>query len=480
MKKKSIIKNYIYNLTYQLLTIILPVVTTPYLSRVFGAENIGIYSYTISIVTYFILFGSLGVAMYGQREIAYVQDNKQEMSKTFYEIVIMRFITLSISMLFFYILFASHGNYAMYYRILLLEILANAFDISWFYQGIEDFQKTALRHILIKLLSIISVFIFVKGPEDLKIYFFIYVTTTLVGNLSLWLYLPKNINKLSIKSINIFRHFKPTLALFIPQIAIQVYTILDKTMIGAILKDMAEVGNYEQSQKIIKIALTIVTSLINVLIPRIANTYAKKDNKKVIKYLEDSFHVVWLLGVPIMFGIMAISFKFVPWFFGKGFEKAKILLIVGSPVILSIGLNSITGVQYLVSTKKQNIFTKSVVIGAIFNTLFNLIFIYYFKSVGATIVSVFAETLILLVQIHYVKKDIPMNIVYKDALKSIIGGVIMFGIVFAVGVFLKANIFTTFLQILIGTLVYFGIMILFKDEFLIKIIDKVGRKLKHR
>ena len=167
MAKKSVKKNYIYNLIYQILVMIIPLITTPYLSRVLGAENIGIYSYTLSITTYFILFGSLGVAMYGQREIAYVQDNKDKRSKTFYEIFIMRIITLFISLIIFYITFCIKGEYNVYYKILILEIIANAIDISWYFQGVEEFKKTVIRNTIVKLISVVCIFVLVKTPHTL-------------------------------------------------------------------------------------------------------------------------------------------------------------------------------------------------------------------------------------------------------------------------------------------------------------------------
>ena len=232
MAKKSVKKNYIYNVLYQFLAILIPVITTPYLSRVLGAEKIGIYSYTLSIVTYFILFGSLGVAMYGQREIAYVQDDVKKRSVIFYEIVIMRLITLSLSLLLFYISFCLKGDYTFYYRILILELVANMLDISWFFNGLEEFKKTVTRNTIVKLISLLSIFLFVKKPTDLYIYFIIYVLSTFLGNLSLWFYLKKYIKKVPIKELKIFRHIKPAILLFIPQVAIQVYTLLDKTMLG--------------------------------------------------------------------------------------------------------------------------------------------------------------------------------------------------------------------------------------------------------
>ena len=166
MKKKSIAKNYIYNLIYQMLTIFLPLITTPYLSRILGAEQIGIYGYTCSIVTYFILFGSLGVSMYGQREIAYYQNDKQQRSKIFFELVLLRGFFLTISLLLFWLFYARNGDYSLYYRILIIQLTANIFDISWLFQGIEEFDKTVVRNLIVKLLCLILIFVFVKDYND--------------------------------------------------------------------------------------------------------------------------------------------------------------------------------------------------------------------------------------------------------------------------------------------------------------------------
>ena len=175
--------------------------------------------------------------MYGKREIAYVQDNIEKRTKTFFEIFIMRVISLGISMFVFYLCFCLNGQYQTYYSILLLEIIANAIDIGWFFQGLEEFKKTVIRSSFIKIISLICIFTFVKTSNDLYIYFMIYVFSTLFGNLSLWVYIPRYITKIKFKSLNIKKHIKSTILLFIPQIATQVYTVLDKTMIGAIISD---------------------------------------------------------------------------------------------------------------------------------------------------------------------------------------------------------------------------------------------------
>ena len=196
-----------------------------------------------------------------------------------------------------------------------------------------------MRNTLVKIASVASIFIFVKNANDLPIYVLIMVLSVFLGNITLWFYLPKYLVK--VKNINIKKHLKPTLALFIPQIAMQVYTVLDKTMIGSITGDMTEVGNYEQSQKIVRISMTVVTSLGTVVSPRIANVISNGKVEEVKKYLANSFKFVWFLGIPIVFGLIAVSSDLVPWFLGNGYEKSKMLIMIGSLLVLAIGLNNV-------------------------------------------------------------------------------------------------------------------------------------------
>lgn len=478
MEKKSIVKNYIYNLIYQMLTIVLPLVTTPYLSRVLGAGPIGIYGYTLSIVTYFILFGSLGIAMYGQREIAYVQDKKEEQSKNFWEIVIFRVITMTVALIIFYLTFCLKGEYSLYYKILILELVANAIDISWYFQGVEDFGKTVVRNIIVKSLSLVCIFIFIKSPEDLWKYFLIYTVANVFGNLTMWMYIPKILPKVRLKDLNLIKHIKPTLALFIPQIATQIYVVLDKTMVGNITGNMSEVGYYEQAQKIVKALMLVVTALGTVMSSRIANTYATKSYEEVKEYLRKSFKIVWFLGMPIMLGLIAITPNMVPWFYGEGFEAVIPLLIATSPIILAIGLNNVTGIQYLIQTGKQNIFTISVTVGAVINVIFNFVLIKIIGTVGASISSVLAEVIILFVQLYYLKEEITIKDVIEDSFKYIISGIIMAIIVYGISLKMNIGIISTLIQIIIGGIIYVLVLIILKDELIKVIISQIATKIK--
>ena len=476
--KKSITKNYIYNLIYQILIIIMPIITTPYLARTLGPTGTGTYSYTISIVTYFILFGSLGLAMYGQREVAYVQDDVKKRSKIFYELVLLRFITMAISMVIFFVIYGRIGDYAVYYRILLLEMLANCIDISWFFQGIEMFKKTATRNIIVKIISVISIFLFIKNENDISKYLLIYVLTTLFGNASLWLGIKKYITKVSLNEINILKQIKPAIALFIPQIAIQIYTVLDKTMIGAISNDMAEVGFYEQTQKVIKMLLTVITSLGTVMMPRIAKCYADGNTDQIKQYMNKTFKFVYMLSFPLLFGIIAVSDNFVPLFFGQGYDKVKLLMKIMSFIILFIGLSNIIGSQYLLSTKKQKQFTISVICGATVNAILNFVLIKYFDSLGAVIATVIAELTVTLVQFYFIRNNFNIIDIIKLSKNYLIAAIIMFAVTVIIDILVKSNIVGIILQVIIGGLLYFAILFIKKDELLIELKNKFLSKVK--
>lgn len=476
---QSIAKNYIYNLSYQILVLILPLITTPYISRVLGAENIGIYSYTISIATYFVLFGSLGVALYGQREIAYNQKNKKQCSITFWEIVILRIITMSISVLIFYFIFVNGNQYQMYYKILILEIIGNCIDISWFFQGLEEFKKTVTRNTVIKLISVLCIFLFIKNQNDLYLYFWIYVLSTLIGNGSLWLYLPRFLKKVKFNELNIFKHLEPTISLFIPQIAIQVYTLLDRTMVGAIISDKSEVGYYDQSQKIVKMLLAVITSMGTVMLPRIANTFANGEENMVKNYMSKSFNLVFALAFPLIFGIIAVSKAFVPIFFGPGYDKVAILMTVISPIILLIGVSNVTGTQYLLPTRRQKEYTISVVSGAIINFIMNMCLIWNYGAIGASIGTVVAETTVTLIQIYFLKEEINFKEILKKTQNYIISSLIMFCTCLVIGKIIKNDLVSIIVQVATGMIVYGIVLLILKDSFIIEIINKfikIGEK----
>ena len=247
-------------------------------------------------------------------------------------------------------------------------------------------------------------------------------------------------------------------------------------MIGTIVPDISEVGYYEQSQKIVKILLTIVTSLGTVMLPRIANTFASGEKEKVNKYMHKSFNLVFLLAFPIIFGIIAISDKFIPIFFGQGYEKVSILVKVISLIILLIGLSNVTGTQYLLPTKRQKEYTTSVICGAIINFTMNLMLIGRFGAIGASIGTVIAELTVTSMQIYFVRKDFDIKNILKMSRKYVISSLIMYAVCLIIGIFKVNNLISVILQVLCGILTYGIVLIILKDEFVYEILDKLKEK----
>lgn len=498
MAKKSITKNYIYNMVYQVLILILPLITTPYLSRVLGAEGVGIYSYTYAIVTYFILFGSLGVAMYGQREIAYAQDNPEKRKKVFIEITIFRFITIFLATLVYLFVFANGKSYQLYYRILILELIAAAFDISWFFQGLEEFKKTVTRNVLVRICSVTLVFILVKTKEDLAKFTLIYSLADLLGNMSLWLYLPKYLKGIKVKNISIKQHLPHIIMLFIPQIANQIYNILDTTMIGWLVTDKTETGYYEQGHKVIRLLLTIVNSLGIVMIPRMANAFANNDKKQIKAYMKMSFNFTFFLSFPIMFGIISISKAFVPVFFGEGYEKVVYIIYLLSPMVLLMGLANVIGTQYLLPTKKQKEYTFSVTIGVIVNFILNYILITLYQSIGAAIATVLSQLVVDVLQYKHIRNNIKVRELLKLCYKYVISALVMFGVCFITKLIINTDLISTAIysfaenidisklylfniisivaQIAFGAISYFAMLIILKDDYVYTFINKIKNR----
>lgn len=476
---KKIVKNYIYNTSYQLLLVLSPLITAPYISRVLGVTGVSIANYAYSFVTYFVLFGTLGSSLYGQREIAYHQSDPIKRSSILKEIVVFRLITVSLSIAI-YIFIVVHGSeYKSVYLIMLAELISTAFDISWFFQGMEEFKKTVLRNVIVKIAGMALIFLLVKGPEDINMYALCMTVPTLIGNLSLWAYLPKYVVKSPFSAKSILKYIKPMLLLFIPQVAIEIYTVFDKTMLGSLASSMDFVGYYTNAQHIIKMLLQLITSLGVVMMPVMASAFAKKQYGEIEDMLRKSFNFNFILGFPMMFGIIAIADNFAVWFYGHGYEPVGPLMQITAPIIIFIGVSTILGKQYLIPVKKQKIFTLGVVTGAIVNFIMNLILIPKLDGIGACIGTVVAEFAVAAVEIIAIRKDLPVEKYFKENFRYLIYSLVMFIPVFIIGKYVS-GIVGTFVQIAIGIIIYLGLLILTKDSNLLYFFSAIKKKFERK
>lgn len=477
--KSSIKYNYILNTSYQILIMIVPFITTPYISRVLGADGIGIYSYTYSIISYFVLVAVMGTSTFGQRTVAYYQEDKERRSRAFYEIFIFRLVStlICVSLYFFYL-----SNFVQTNKeiaiIQSLHLISVFFDITWFFQGLENFRAIVLRNALVKIINIVLIFILIKTEKDVWKYTLLLSLLTLVGNLSIWIYLPDYIQKIPVHDLKPFSNFKEILALFLPAVAVQIYTVLDKTMLGISAPSLVENGYYEQTEKIVRLALAIVTSLGTVMIPRIAKVFADKDYSLMKEYLKGSFQFVWLMGIPLLFGIAGTAKIFVPLFFGPGFEKIEVLLPVYSLIIIPVSISNVIGCQFLIPTKQQNIYTYAVVLSAVLNCILNGFLIPRFLSLGAAAASVSAECFGAFFMIVYIvkRRQMDIKILMISSWKNWLSAVAMFVILLALQCRMPVSVCSMAILISVGGLTYISFLVLLKDEFLLNHVCNLLKK----
>ncbi|MDQ0196273.1 oligosaccharide flippase family protein [Paenibacillus wynnii] len=446
-------KNYLYSVCYQMLNIILPIITAPYLSRIIGVENLGIYSYTQSIANYFVLLAMLGLNNYGNRSIAAIREDRDKTSKTFWSIYCIQF-TSSIIIIIVYMVylgfFAANVTLALIWS---LFILAALFDINWLYFGLEQFKLTVTRNIVIKLISVVLIFVMIKTKEDLWIYTLIISLSMLVNQLVLWLFIKKYIDISKVTFHDIKKHIKPLLVLFIPVIAVSIYTILDKIMIGA-LSTMEENGFFENAQKIMIVPTGLITALGVVMLPKISNLVTKGDFTKIKGYISMSMLFTSMSSLPIAFGIAGIAPIFAPVFFGTDFIPSGVLMTLLSITVVFIAWANVIRTQYLIPNYKDKVYVVSVIIGAIINIIINALLIPDYGARGAAIGTVIAEFSVALYQTWAVRNQLDIADYIKNSVPYLIISVFMFITVRFIGKLMEPTIYTLILQLLIGIAIY--------------------------
>ena len=490
-------KNVFMNTIFRVLMIIVPFITAPYISRVLLSDGVGVNSYTLSLVTYFTMFAALGTVSYGTREIARRREDRQSYSKCFWEIEFISVICSAVSLLGWIIFSLCYKEYTSFLLILSVHIVATVFDISWFYAGIEKFKYTVGINLFFKILSVVLIFTLVKKPEDLKIYMLIYGTSLLLGNLSMWVFLPKFIGKAKIDRHSLKHHFKETFVYFIPTIATSLYTVLDKTLIGALIsgettivegdvtvtKKISELENgyYEQATKIIDMAKVVAFVSINAVVySRASFLYKTEEHIKIKKLTLNTFNIVMFLSVGACCGLAAVAPTFVPVFFGPGYDKTIILLQILSCLVPIICLSGTLGSLYYSPVGKRKQSALFLVIGAALNLCLSVPLVLYFKSIGAAIASVAAELVISVLYFFFCKKAITFKEFFGFIWKKAVAGGLMAGFLVIFEVFLKQYIWndlgTLFFEILLGIIIYLLFLAILRDRSIQIIVNLIKKR----
>lgn len=474
MKISKAKANFIYNVAYHIFLIIVPLITTPYISRRLGAAGIGDYGFAYSIANYFSLFIKLGLNNYGNRVIAYNRDDKQKMSSEFWNIYCFQFIlavVITIAYLGYCFLFAENKEVSIY---LVLFVVSSGVDITWFFWGMEEFKTTVTRSFIIKILSTAAIFLFVKTEQDVGIYTLILSIGFLGGQVFVWPLLRKYVVFVKPTKPEVIKHIKPNLILFLPAIAVSLYKIMDKIMLG-LMSTKAEVGYYESSEKIIKIPMAIIESLGAVMQPRMSNLVSNRaDSRKLNAIIEKSILVAIFFSTLLGFGIMSIAKEFVPIFYSKGFEKCITLFIILLPSCMFLSFTNVIKSQHLLPNKKDKQYIIALYTGAAINLITNALLIPTQASVGAAIGTLLAEMGVCIVISIIVWKEIPMTEYVKAAVPFIAAGLIMYLSGIHINISLLGAIPDLLIKTAINGMIYFIALLL-----LIPVFDSVlGTKTK--
>ena len=478
MAQSSIKKNFFYQMIYQVLIIILPFITSPYIARVIGANGLGTYSYSYSIAYYFVLFSMLGLANYGNRAIAQCRDEQEKMNSVFSNIVTLHVLFSGICCLIYvlYIIFVASEK--LYAWIQFFYVLSGLFDISWFYFGIEKFKLTVTRNVTIKIINVICVFAFVRDANDLWKYCLIMALGMLISQVALWLPLKKYVRICKPTWENMVPHISPLFILFIPAIAVSLYKYMDKIMIGA-LSSKAELGLYENAEKVVNIPLTIITSFGTVMLPKMSNLVSTKNIKETERYIALSMRYVMCLAFALAFGLAGVGTVFAPVFWGQEFNKSGILIMGLSLTIPFMSFANVIRTQYLIPTEKDREYLSSVVCGAIINLVINRMLIPTMGSMGAMIGTIAAEILVCIIQSWAVRKELPLLKYISDFKAFIVFSIIMFVGVYFVGQKLGIGISVLLAQIVIGAFIYGILCICYfyftNDQIILKMLHKTKR-----
>ena len=462
----SIKKNVAFKLAYQVLAILVPLVTAPYVSRVLGADGIGIYSYTHSYMTYFTMFAALGTVSYGTRQIAQVRDDSQKLSKTFWEIEIMTLMTTAIALVVWVCIVFISEDYGIYFACLIPTLLATGADISWLYTGTERIHYSVIWNAVSKILGLLLVFTLIKSKDDLVLYVFMMSFILFVGNISMWIFLPKVVTRINIKDLNVLPHFKQTLKYFITSVAISLYTVLDKTMIGVITHDEFQNGYYEQAEKIINLIRPFAFTAINdATSPRMSYLFANEKYDEIKEKMRYSLNIELFISIGCCFGIIAVADTFVPVFMGNGYEPVINILRVMSFILIPICLSTCTGTHYYVPSGNVLKGTKLTLIGAIVNLIINIPLIFRFKAMGAVLASLVAEIIIGVLYVYKCRDYVNLRVIMQISWKKIIAGIIMASAVYFLGsISYVPSLYRLVLQITSGVGIYIIVLVVLRDN----------------
>ena len=370
-------------------------------------------------------------------------------------------------------------QYKVIYLVLTMGLFSTMFDISWFFAGMEQFTYTVSKNAVCKLAGVILMFLFVKRPEDLLLYIIIITASTMLGNLSMWLYIPRFITKVDFKKLRFRNHFHETLIYFIPSVATSVYTVLDRTLIGTITNNRAENGFYHYTMQIINIMKALTFSSLNMVLgSRISYLFAEEKYDEIKERIRDSINYILFMGIGICFGLIGVSERFVPLYLGPGYDRVVTMLVLMSPIVVIIGVSNCLGSQYYTPSGNRKLSAKFIIIGAVVNLTLNLILIPRFWGYGAIVASLIAETVITVLYFRHCNGYLTADTLFREGRKKLAAGILMLAVIRILDRFIASDIIALCAEVIAGFAVYCALIVLLRDTFMSEIV--MGKMIRRK
>lgn len=406
-------KNIFYNVLLALSQVLFPLLTFPYLARVLGPENIGLYNFSESYARYFALVAALGISVYGVREIAKKQDQPKALSNTFAELFLINLIaTCILSVLYLFTIGYTNrlSSHASLFYWSFIFFFFQVFVLEWFFTGINQFKYIAVRFFIIRLIFVAAIFIFIKEANDYVKYMQLQVGLTFFLGVINFIFLFKftDLKNIRIKDLNLIQHLKPLFLLFLTIFSISVYLHFDTVLLG-ILADNESVGYYSAPLKLIKIIIAVLAAITAAMFPKMVQFFEQGDLFQFEKMLKQSFELVISIGIPTAVLVYTLAPEIIYILFGSSFELAVKPLQITAPLILIVSLSTIFGFQILSVHSKDSAILKSAVVGMLFSLIASFLFIPKFKQEGAAYIILCTELLVLSFFIFYSSKVIQLK-----------------------------------------------------------------------
>jgi O-antigen/teichoic acid export membrane protein len=420
-------KNIFYNVLLAVSQVLFPLLTFPYLARVLGPENIGLYNFSESYARYFALVAALGISVYGVREIAKKQEQPKALSNTFVEFFLINFIaTCVLSVLYIFTIVYSNklsSNATLFYWSFLFFFF-QVFVLEWFFTGINQFKYIAVRFFIIRLVFIAAIFIFIKEANDYVKYMQLQVGLTFFLGVINFIYLFKfiDLKNIRLNELSLLKHLKPLLLLFLTIFSISVYLHFDTVLLG-ILADNESVGYYSAPLKLVKIIIAVLAAITGAMFPKMVQFFEQGEMVEFEKMLKQSFELVVSIGIPTTILVYILAPEIIYILFGSSFEPAIRPLQITAPLILIVSLSTIFGFQILSVHSKDSAILKSAVAGMLFSLIASFLFIPKFKQEGAAYIILCTELLVLSFFIYFSTKVVQLKNTKQVVLREIVSAI---------------------------------------------------------